>query len=212
MLSLISWTGGREIDDMGSLPRDEHLSKYRFSSLIHRRTMILGDVSTGKTRLIASLLAEALRSENPESITVIDMAPEKRLYKGKPIGGKITDAVTLPSGVRLLQPRKINAPRYSARDSDDLIRQVEENRVAIEETLDLYLAKQTPVLFINDLSLYFQSGRFEKASEAMEQAETFVANAYHGRALEDDLGTGISMSERKVVETFAGRADILIHL
>ena len=211
-MGLISWAGGRGIEDMGSLARDEYVSEYHFSSLIHKRTMILGDVSTGKTRLTARLLMEALRSENPESITVIDMAPEKRLYKGKPIGGKITDTVTLPVEVGLLQPRKINAPRYSARDRDDLFRQVEENRASIEEALELYLAEQTPILFINDLSLYFQSGRFEKALEAMVRAETSVANAYHGEILEDDHGTGISMTERRVVETFAGRADILIHL
>jgi len=211
-LSLISWTGGRGIEYMGTLPRDEGASKYHFSSLIHRRTMILGDISTGKTKLTARLLAEALRSMNPESITVIDIAPEKRVYKGQHIGGRIAEAVALPSGVRLLQPRKINAPRYSARDSEDLVRQVQENRASIDETLDLYLDKVTPVLFINDLSLYFQSGRFEKALEAMERAETFVGNAYHGETLEDDLGTGISMTERKVVETFAARADILIHL
>lgn len=211
-MSLISWAGGRGIENMGSLARDEHVSEYHFSSLIHRRTMILGDVSTGKTKLTARLLMEALRSENPESITVIDMAPEKRLYKGRSIGGKITDTVTLPAEVRLIQPRKINAPRYSARDRDDLFRQVEENRASIEEALELCLAEQTPILFINDLSLYFQSGRFEKALKAMVQAETFVANAYHGEILQDDLGTGISMTERRVVETFAGRADILIHL
>ena len=116
---------------MGSLAQDDRVSGYHFSSMIHRRTMILGDVSTGKTKLTARLLTEALRSEKQESITVIDMAPEERLYKGKPIGGSITKAVALPSGVRLLQPKKLNAPRYSARDRDDLVRQVEENRASI---------------------------------------------------------------------------------
>ena len=74
------------------------------------------------------------------------------------------------------------------------------------------MVDRTLILFVNDLSLYFQSGRYGKALEAMEQAETFVANAYHGETLENDLGTGISETERKAVEAFAGRADMLIHL
>ncbi|MBS7622924.1 hypothetical protein KEJ39_04515 [Candidatus Bathyarchaeota archaeon] len=190
----------------------ELMVEYSFSSLIRRRTMILGDVGSGKTKLTHRLLKEALTSEDPESITVIDIAPGERIYNGRTIGGVIADPEIKLSGVRLLKPGKVNAPRYSARDRDELMRQVEENRVLIEETLDLYLLKATPILFINDLSLYFQSGRCEKAREVMERAETFVANAYHGEALGEDLGTGVSVTERRVLEAFAARADILVHL
>ncbi|MEM3004344.1 MAG: hypothetical protein QXK96_03505 [Candidatus Bathyarchaeia archaeon] len=188
------------------------MAEYSFSSLIRKRTVILGDLGAGKTKLTRRLLKQALTTENPERITVIDIAPERRLFKGLVVGGVIADPEIILSGVRLLKPREVNAPRCSARDRDELMRQVEENRVLIEETLDLYLHKATPILFINDLSLYFQSGRFEKALEVMELAETFVANAYHGEALEEDLGTGVSVTERRVLESFAAKADVLVHL
>jgi hypothetical protein len=188
------------------------MTDYSFSSLIRKRTMILGDVGAGKTRLTHILLKEALTSESPDSITVIDIAPGQRLCKGVMAGGVIADHEIILSGVRLLKPRKVNAPRCSARNRDELMQQVEENRVLIEETLDLYLHRATPILFINDLSLYFQSGRLEKAREVMELAETFVGNAYHGEILEEDLGTGISATERRVLEAFAARVDVLVHL
>jgi hypothetical protein len=140
------------------------------------------------------------------------MAPEKKLYKGKFIGGKISDVSTLPSGLRILRPRKINTPRFSAIDRNDLIRQVEENSVMIEETLDLYLEDISPILFVNDLSLYFQSGKYQKAFQAMEESETFVGNAYYGEYLEDDLGSGISFKERELVQSFSSKTDLLIHL
>jgi len=187
-------------------------SEYSFSQTVHKKTLILGDISTGKTRLTVRLLQNALKSSRPEEITVIDMAPEKTFHHGKAIGGKITDMIKLPLAVRVLQPRKVNAPRHAARDRDELLHQVQQNVMSIEESIDQFLSRATPILFINDLSLYFQSGRFEKAFKAMDKADTFVANAYYGTTLENDLGTGVSAVERKIIENIAGRVDLVIRL
>ncbi len=51
--------------------------KLVFTYLHNRRTLILGEVSAGKTTMTAKLLLEALRSEIPNEITVIDMAPKR---------------------------------------------------------------------------------------------------------------------------------------
>lgn len=187
-------------------------AEYSFSQIVHKKTLILGDVSTGKTSFTARLLLDALSISKPEEITVIDMAPERMFHDGKVIGGKITDMVKLPSTVRILQPKKVYAPRHSAKNRDELLRQVEQNATSIEESIGQYLNDVTPILFINDLSLYFQSGRFEKAFKAMDQADTFAANAYYGTTFRNDLGTGVSETERRIVETIAKKADLLIHL
>ena len=201
-------TVGQGIGEMQPNAQD----KFVFTYLHNRRTLILGDVSTGKTTMTVKLLLEALRSEIPNEITVIDMAPKKIKYDDKTIGGKMSDIIELPPLVQLIQPKKINAPRYSAKDQYELIRQVEENGRVIEEALEQYLRKPTRILFINDLSLYFQSGRLKSALDAMAEAETFVANAYHGRSLDNDLGTGISATERRLVEILARAVDLLIFL
>ncbi len=193
-------------------PLQSKLRVYSLSSLIHRRTLILGDVSAGKTALTVRLLKDVLRTTNPNEITVVDMAPEKTVHREITIGGRMTDMIKVPMPIRVLQPTKVNAPRYSARDKQDLIRQVEENRIVIEDALDAYLNEPTPILFINDLSLYFQSGRWEKVFEAMNKSETFVANTYYGKHLENDLGTGVSAVERELVERIAKKVDIIIHL
>ena len=162
--------------------------------------------------MTARILVDALRSQNLYEITIIDLAPEKILYDRKALGGRIADELRLPLQLRLLQPRKINTPRFSAKNGGDLLRQVEENRAMIEEIIDLYLGKPTPILFVNDISLYLQSGKFEKIFKLIEEADTFIANAYYGISLKDDLGTGISALERQLVEGVARQVDLLIYL
>lgn len=70
----------------------------------------------------------------------------------------------------------------------------------------------TPILFINDLSIYFQSGKWEKVFNVMQKAKVALANAYYGRSLENDLKTGISKIERKTLEKVSSKADMIIHL
>ncbi len=197
---------------MQSFSKVEPGLTYPFSSVAHKRTLILGDLSSGKTVLTARMLVDALKSEDLCEITIIDLAPEKVLYNRKALGGRIADELRLPLRLRVLQPRKINTPRFSAKNSSDLLRQVEENHAMIEEIIDLYLGKPTPILFVNDVSLYLQSGKFEKIFKLIEEADTFIANAYYGMSLKDDLGTGISALERQLVEGVARQVDLVIHL
>ncbi|MEM3381624.1 MAG: hypothetical protein QXI59_00840 [Candidatus Bathyarchaeia archaeon] len=187
-------------------------AQHSYLELAHRKTLILGEISTGKTSLTARFLKEALQTENPKDITVIDMAPERTIHRGKPIGGKIVDTVKLPSTVKVLQPSGIYPPRRSAKSKEELLKLVEENRRAIEEILDIYLDRPTPILFINDLSIYLQSGRWMKILEAMNRSDTFIANAYYGEALKEDLGTGISEVEKRLVKKLSDRVDFIIKI
>ncbi|MGQ9543174.1 MAG: helicase HerA domain-containing protein [Candidatus Bathyarchaeia archaeon] len=197
---------------MGQPSQSKDLTRYTYRELTGKKTLIIGDVSTGKTVLTANLLKEALETEDPREITLLDMAPERTLHGGKVIGGRITDLVKLPSTVRVLKPARIKPPRHSAKSRDELLRLVEENRIAIEEILNIYLDEATPTLFINDLSLYFQSGRWRKVFEAMGRSVTFIANAYYGETLKEDFGTGVSTVEKRLVTKLSRRIDVLIRL
>jgi hypothetical protein len=186
--------------------------KYQHFSHIQKMTIILGDISTGKTTTTALLIIDALKSNSPNNITIIELAPKKTIYKEKTIGGRISDIIKLPSGIRLLQPKKIHSPRYSAKDKDELLNLVEENKKSIDTILNHYMNNPTPILFINDLSLYFQSGKWEKVFSVMQKAKVALANAYYGRSLENDLKTGISKIERKTLEKVSSKVDMIIHL
>ena len=186
--------------------------KYQHFSHIQKMTIILGDISTGKTTTTALLIIDALKSNRPNNITIIELAPKKTIYKEKPIGGRISDIIKLPSGIRLLRPKKIHSPRYSAKDKNELLNLVEENKKSIDPILNHYMDNPTPILFINDLSIYFQSGKWEKVFSAMQKAKVALANAYYGRSLENDLKTGISKIERKTLEKVSSKTDMIIHL
>lgn len=186
--------------------------KYQYISHIHKMTIILGDISTGKTVITALLIIDTLKSKSPEDITIIELAPKKTIYKEKTIGGRISDIIKLSSGISVLQPKKIYSPRCSAKDKDELLDLVEENKISIDNILNYYMNNPTPILFINDLSLYFQSGKWKKVFSVMQKAKISVANAYYGRSLENDLKTGISKIERKTLEKVSSKADMIINL
>jgi len=186
--------------------------KYQYFSYIQKMTIILGDISTGKTTTTALLIIDALKSNSPNNITIIELAPRKTIYKEKTIGGRISDIIKIPSGIRLLQPKKIHSPRYSAKDKDELLNLVEENKISIDIILNYYMDNPTPILFINDLSIYFQSGKWKKIFNVMQKAKVSLANAYYGRSLENDLKTGISKIEKQTLEMVSSKADMIIHL
>ncbi|WP_455368360.1 hypothetical protein [[Eubacterium] cellulosolvens] len=188
------------------------LEKYQYFSNIHKMTIIIGDISTGKTNTTALLIIDALKSNSPNNITIIELAPRKTIYKEKTIGGMISDIIKLPSGIRLLHPKKIHSPRYSAKDKDELLNLVEENKISIDIILNDYISNPTPILFINDLSIYLQSGKWETIFEVMQKAEVSLANAYYGSSLENDLKTGISKIERETLEIISSKVDMIIHL
>ena len=186
--------------------------KYQRFSKIQKMTIILGDFSTGKTTTTALLIIDALKSNSPNNITIIELAPRKTIYKEKTIGGRISDIIKLPPRIRLLHPKKIHSPRYSAKDKDELLNLVEENKISIDIILNHYMDNPTPILFINDLSIYLQSGKWETIFNVMQKAKVSLANAYYGRSLENDLKTGISKIERKTLEIMSSKADMIIHL
>ena len=202
----------KESSILRDLARTELSVKYQNFSHIQKMTIILGDISTGKTTITALLIIDSLKSNSSNNITIIDMAPKKTIYKENIIGGRISDIIKLPSGIRLLQPKKIHSPRYSAKDKDELLNLVEENKKSIDTILNHYMNNPTPILFINDLSIYFQSGKWEKVFNVMQKAKVALANAYYGRSLENDLKTGISKIERKTLEKVSSKAEMIIHL
>ncbi len=174
-----------------------------------KKTLIRGDVGKGKTKLLGRLLFEAARSEESSSITVIDMAPGERSAEGRKVGGRLP-APPLQFA-RHIAPARIAAPRLEGATSGEVVRLAKENATAIEPCLAQYISSPTPVLFMNDLTIYLQHGKAELLREAIALAKTFVGTAYWGDFF-DDKGSGINAMERLRLGKLIDLFDVVIDL
>ena len=103
-------------------------------------------------------------------------------------------------------------PRLSAETSEELLELADQNREKIEILLDEFKAHPSSILFINDVSIYLQRGELDRLWDTIELAETVVANGYLGILLSDDLGTGVSVRERRLMEELASRMDVVVQV
>jgi len=173
------------------------LRDFHFDEIIGRKLLIVGDVGSGKTALTARLLAEALAIFSPNDITVIDMAPTRREFKGVIVGGRLTEFMGARTGMRILTPTPSPvAPRMEGLTAEDVLRFARSNHQSIDRLLELYSADPTPILFMNDVSMYLQMGELGNLLTVIGSAKTVVMNSYEGSALQDDRGSGVSRHER----------------
>jgi hypothetical protein len=140
------------------------------------------------------------------------MAPETEVVEGKSIGGRLSELTEAYKKVRYLVPDRVETPRLSAASADHLMSMVRMNSERIKPLLKAYLATPSPVLFVNDVSIYMQSGSLEIVLEAAKRAETFVANGYYGEFFSHDHGTGVSKIERDLMDQLASHMDEVINL
>jgi GTPase SAR1 family protein len=179
------------------------------SEIVGLKTLIVGDVGAGKTRLTRRLLDEALEM-NLERVTVIDMAPDVVNIEGVSVGGALLGAYQ--GDTRLLRLNDIKTPRLSAKSPEELLQLADHNRREIEGLLDAFDAEPSGTLFINDVSIYLQRGDLERLWSILSGDKTVVVNGYLGERLKEDLGTGLSQNERCQMEDLASRMDLVIRL
>ncbi|MGQ9680746.1 MAG: energy coupling factor transporter S component ThiW [Candidatus Bathyarchaeia archaeon] len=184
-------------------------SDFSYEGFRGRKVLIQGDVGSGKTALTRRLLTEALTKEAPSDITVIDMAPEGVVRDGVVIGGRLLKSPN--KGVRLLNA-EIYTPRLTAKTPGELQELADLNREKVEELFEAFIEEPSRILFINDVSIYLQRGDLEKLIGTINKAETVIVNGYYGERLREDLGTGISMREKNMMEELARRMEVVIRL
>lgn len=177
------------------------------------KLLIVGDVNTGKTTMTKRLLDKAIDSD-PGQVTVIDMAPRALMVKDTSFGGFLVEPENPMRRRNLicLISDEIMTPRLSAETSEELLELADQNREKIERLLDEFQAHPSSILFINDVSIYLQRGELERLWDTIELAETVVANGYLGILLSDDLGTGVSVRERRLMEELASRMDVVVQV
>jgi len=145
---------------------------------LNKRTLILGDVKSGKTARTLEILREFIRAGYAEKIAVIDMAPD--LTGG--IGGKMTP----PDDASLLYlTTTITAPRLTGVDEAHIRRLAAQNARAIEVLFDRFRQDPREILFVNDASLYLQAGDWCTFLKMLNIASTQIVNSYYGRTFPD---------------------------
>jgi len=176
--------------------------------ILGKKVLILGEAGSGKTRLAAKLLREFMTLVNPEKITIIDLAPQR----AGEIGGKITNYLNMPSEVKYLSPKNVYTPRLAGKSPEQVLSYAELNRKNMEPLLREFIRNATEVLVLNDVTLYLHSGELENVLKCAKLAKTFLATAYYGSKLANDLGTKISSRERKLTDELATFMDLVVKI
>ena len=170
-----------------------HLEDY-----LSRKTLILGDVNTGKTTLTKKVLEALYRRNLGGRIAIVDMAPEipEKLAreKGLPgIGGKLTP----PEGHDILYlGGHFEPPRLSSKTEEEAMEKARQNRRLSEGLFRKIDGQSRDILLVNDVSIYLQAGTAENLTRWLDQAATVIANGYWGKR----LGRG-TLTERERTET-----------
>lgn len=166
---------------------------------LRQKTLILGDVNTGKTTLTRKVLEALLCRQNLEGrIAIVDMAPEipEKLAKEKEligVGGKLIP----PEGHDILYlGGHFEPPRLSSKTEEEAIEKARQNRRLIEGLFRKLDWQSRDILLINDVSICLQAGTTENLTRRLDRAATVVANGYWGKR----LGGG-TLTERERTET-----------
>ncbi len=181
---------------------------YSFEAFKDRKTIITGDVGTGKTVLTKRLLEIAI--DMGEQITVLDFAPKRDTIKGFEVGGHLLDESKLR--VRHLKSEDIKTPRLSAESPEQLLSYADYNKDITSHLIEKFLEEPTSTLFINDVSIHLQRGELDPILKAVARAETVIINGYMGVQLRPDQGTGISERENFLMQRLAAKLDREINL
>ena len=175
--------------------------------IIGKRILIIGDIHSGKTEATARIINSLDECGYRDSITIIDLAPRYRR-----IGLGIEEYIDVKR-FRYYSSEKIYAPRLMAKNKYELYKYIISNYRVSRMLLDWYKLHPTPILIVNDLSIYLHHGDPSLLyNKYIKLAETFIGNAYYGRGLVDRFGLNIDNIERERVEWITKKMDYTIRL
>jgi len=177
------------------------------SEFLGKRTLILGDVNTGKTTLTQRILEAMCGQGLGPQMVIIDMAPQisKAITREKNLPG-IGGMLRPPAGGDVIYLREnLVPPRLSSKSEAEAQEKAVQNARKIEVLFWKYHELQRDILFMNDISLYLQAGRAVQLVRWMEKAGTVVANGYFGEKLGSGTLSRRERDEMESLQSFFGR-------
>lgn len=168
-------------------------------SVINKKTVIIGEILSGKTRVLARIVGEAVRRGLGRSLTILDFAPNYR-SGGLEVGAPLLRYLSrgeLRSVRKYLWDEGIRAPRLEGGDAGSILQLAEQNSRITTRMIQAYINEPTSMLVVNDLTIHIHAGDLELIASAIKKARTFIATAYHGTRLSREDDAGISNRERE---------------
>jgi len=174
--------------------------------LMGRKTLIVGPVKSGKTKLLSKIIKDLLKLGLKNDIIVLDFSPSK--LPG--IGGPLNQYLHI-NDINYIHPNGIRAPRLEGKDSDEVIRFAENNCRLLDKYIDIALDSKHKIIIINDIIIYLHRGSLEKIVKLIKKSDTFIATAYYGSDF-DDKGSKLNKREMMIVEKLMDIVDEVIRL
>lgn len=169
---------------------------------IDRRTIIIGEVNSGKTSKTLDVVQLFLNSGYADKMAILDLAPD--VVRG--IGGKMVPTSKEPL---LYLTASIVAPRLTGKDESHTLGLAEKNAQAIEKLFKHFLQHQKEILFVNDATLYLQAGDLERFITVLDSTTTQIINAYYGDTFSD---SELTRREKKLTEDLITLCDRVIKM
>ncbi len=175
-----------------------------FNEFIGHQTILYGETNTKKTYYTARFVQFLLKIKkfNPKNISILDFAPKLFKYYDIKIGGKIDDFY--PQSIKcnnITFEGEIIPPRLRASNKKELFENTCKNYKKTHEILKIYDENPTPVLIINDISIYLHLGSKKPLLDAIKKANTFFGNTYYGTSIKRDFTSLFSLKEKRVIES-----------
>lgn len=181
-----------------------------YNKLLGHHTILYGETNTEKTLQTSRFVQFLLESKNvpPNDITILDFAPNLIIFKGLKIGGKIRDFYELSSKCRYpLIKGEIIPPRLNSNNKEELYFFACENFRKTYEILNTFIEDPTPLLIINDISIYLHIGSTHLILKAIFKSSTFFGNSYYGSSIQSDYSRLFSLREKQKVASLIKQVD-----
>lgn len=186
------------------------LDNINFNNFIGHKTIIYGEINTGKTEYTAKFVQFLLEDKqvNPKATTILDFGPNLKRIKGKKIGGKIEDFYKKCKICNYLTFQgEIIPPRLNAKSRDEIFENANHNYLLTSKVLKKFIKKPTNILIINDISIYLHVGDKQRLLEAIRKSKTFFGNTYYGNSIKSNFEVDFSLKERLAIENLLKKVE-----
>jgi len=178
--------------------------KLDFNSLKGLHTLIYGETNTGKTFYTANFVQYLLEIKkiNPKNISILDFAPKLAYFNNLKIGGRIQDYYENSVKCNNIKFKgEIIPPRLNAKNKNEMYLNICHNFNKIYEIIEIYNSNPTPVLIINDISLFLHLGNIKYLIDTINKSDTFFGNSYYGSSINSKFSKLISIREKRKVDS-----------
>ena len=173
------------------------------SVFVGKKTLIYGDTNTGKTLYTAKFVQFLLEIKKiePNEISILDFAPRLTYFKNLKIGGKIQDYYEPSLKCNIINfEGEIIPPRLKAKNKSEVYSNICNNFKKIHEIIEKYNIYPTPVLIINDISLFLHLWSSMYLINTINKSDNFFGNSYYGTSIKSKFSKLLSIIEKKKVE------------